>query len=223
MSKSVFSTDNLGAIVLCGGRSERMGFPKWKLPINGRTMLEHILHSISRHVSHTVVAAGNEIIELEIDNVDIVRDEHQNCGPMEGIRSGLKAMSSRTEFAFVTACDTPFFVPEVVRHLLHKVGNNEAAIPKGPSHIYGMSGVYRTASHSKIDRLIKEGKLRVSELANVVETILVPTSELQQFDRELRCVYNINRPTDYFGLLDLLGQDCPEEIRLQLASVDAEQ
>lgn len=180
-------------------------------------MLEHIVHSISSHVSHTVIAAGEEQIEMNIDRVDIVRDVNQNCGPMEGICVGLKSLAERTEFAYVAACDTPFFVPAVARYLLDQIGEREAAIPRGPSHVYGMSGVYRTASHAKIERLIEQRKLRVSTLADALDTVLVPTSELQRIDPELRCVYNINRPVDYFDLLESLGQDCPVEVRNQLS------
>ena len=218
MSQSADSKSSLGAIVLSGGLSQRMGYPKWKLPLNGRTMLDHIVQSISSHVSHVVVASGSETVEINWNNVDVVCDQNQNCGPLEGIRVGLEMLADRTEFAFVTACDTPFYIPAVVDFLFAKIDQYEAVIPTSPSHVYGMTGVYRNSSHEKIDRLIQQRKLRVSELATALDTLLVPTSEIRQFDPELRCIYNINRPTDYFELLELHGQECTEEVRLKLLS-----
>ncbi len=49
--------DRRGALVLCGGRSTRMGRDKASLPFGEETMLERVVHRLEDHVAEIVVVA----------------------------------------------------------------------------------------------------------------------------------------------------------------------
>ena len=57
---------HLGGIILCGGRSSRMGLPKWSLPFGPETMLERIVRLLGKVCPTLVVvaAADQSLVKL---------------------------------------------------------------------------------------------------------------------------------------------------------------
>ena len=102
-------------IVLCGGKSTRMGTSKALLPFGPETMLQRVVRLLGRVVTPIVVvaAADQELPELPAD-VIVTRDEREGRGPLEGLRAGLKALTDAVDAAYVTSCDVPLLVPGFV-------------------------------------------------------------------------------------------------------------
>src|SRR5262245_7885026 len=95
-----------GGIVLCGGKSTRMGTSKALLPFGPETMLQRVVRLLSEVVPTMVVVAAvdQDLPELP-RHVTVARDEHEGRGPLEGLRAGLKALPLEVERAYVTSCD----------------------------------------------------------------------------------------------------------------------
>ena len=82
-----------GGIVLCGGRSTRMGSSKALLEFGAETMLQRVVRLLGGVVSPLVVVAapGQELPALPA-SVTVTRDEREGRGPLEGLRAVLKAV-----------------------------------------------------------------------------------------------------------------------------------
>src|SRR5258705_212022 len=80
---------NAGGIVLCGGKSTRMGASKALLPFGPETMLQRVVRLLETVVSPIVVvaAADQQLPDLPPD-VIVSRDEREARGPLEGLRAG---------------------------------------------------------------------------------------------------------------------------------------
>src|SRR5262245_64236372 len=104
-----------GGIVLCGGRSTRMGSSKALLPFGPELMLQRVVRLLSQVVSPIVVVAapGQEIPPLPAD-VILTRDEREGRGPLEGLLAGLTAIAPHADAAYATSCDVPLLVSGVV-------------------------------------------------------------------------------------------------------------
>ncbi len=115
---------SLGAIVLCGGKSTRLGIDKTQLIFHGQTFLERVVSQVEQ-VCHPVVLVGDaDFSQHQLPpNVQWATDEHPNCGPLEGIRVGLAKLASQVDFAFVTSCDVPLIDPQLIRFLFHKISD----------------------------------------------------------------------------------------------------
>ncbi len=216
----------VGALVLCGGSSVRMGYDKWRLPVAEQTLLEYIVRPILQDCGEVVVCCGDRQIDAAIDQVTFVQDEYEACGPLEGIRAGLAKLSSGYEFAYVTACDVPYFYTDVLRLLLDSLADKEAAIPvRGGSteRVFGMTSVYRTSVHEKIGRLVDTKQLRVAQLAQTLDTARVDIEAIREVDPDLNCLSNINTPSEYFAWLEQMGFHCSDEIRQMLKKNDDRQ
>src|SRR6516164_10798270 len=88
-------------IILCGGRSSRMGRPKAWLQFGPELMLQRVLRILSEVVSPIVVVAApeQEVPPLSPD-VQIVRDEREGFGPLQGLAAGLQGLQGRAEAAY---------------------------------------------------------------------------------------------------------------------------
>src|SRR5688572_15258054 len=97
-----------GGIVLCGGKSSRMGYPKALLPFGPELMLQRVVRLLREVVSPIVVVAAHDqaLPPLPSDTL-LARDERPERGPLEGLHAGLAALAGRVEAAYATSCDVP--------------------------------------------------------------------------------------------------------------------
>src|SRR5262249_57842743 len=86
----------VAGIVLCGGRSSRMGRPKAWLAFGDELMLQRVVRVLREVVDPVVVVAapGQDVPPLP-DTVEIVRDEVEGRGPLQGLAAGLAALEGK--------------------------------------------------------------------------------------------------------------------------------
>src|SRR6266481_4244898 len=95
----------VGGIVLCGGRSSRMGRPKAWLPFAGELMLARVVRLLSEAVQPlVVVAAPEQEVPPLPPGVAVVRDEERGRGPLQGLAAGLDALQGQAEAAYLSSC-----------------------------------------------------------------------------------------------------------------------
>lgn len=90
------------SIILCGGRSSRMGRAKASLPLGGRTFLERAIDAVSQTCSVTVLAtAPGQSLPRVHWNCIVVEDAQEGSGPLFGFATGLSAMPVEVESVFL--------------------------------------------------------------------------------------------------------------------------
>ena len=131
-------------IILCGGRSSRMGGDKASLPFGRETLLARVLRRLAAMLDTVVVvAAARQPLPPSSRGIIVVRDSLANHGPLEGLRCGLAALSSTHEAALVTGCDVPFLSSAFVDCLFQRLGHAAAAVVYDPPHYWPLPAVYR--------------------------------------------------------------------------------
>src|SRR5947209_8147557 len=110
---------HVGGVVLCGGRSSRMGRPKAWLPFGDELMLPRVVRVLGGVVDPVVVVAapGQDVPPLPA-GVEVVRDEVEGKGPLGGLAAGLAALAGRADAAYLSACDVPFLQADFVRRVI---------------------------------------------------------------------------------------------------------
>src|SRR6187455_1701553 len=83
------------AIILCGGKSSRMGRDKASLPFGPELMLQRVTRLVMEVVEPAhivVVAAPDQVLPDSPAGVQVARDELAYLGPLQGIATGLRAI-----------------------------------------------------------------------------------------------------------------------------------
>jgi molybdopterin-guanine dinucleotide biosynthesis protein A len=192
----------VGGIVLCGGRSSRMGRPKAWLPFAGELLLPRVLRVLGGVVAPLVAVAapGQELPPLP-PGVAVARDEVEDAGPLQGLAAGLAALQGKAGAAFLSSCDVPFLAPAFVRRLIDLLGEHAACVPYAGGYHHPLAAVYRVGVLGAVRDLLAAGRPGPSALVDVVDTRVVGADELADADPALRSLWNLNTPADYEAAL----------------------
>jgi molybdenum cofactor guanylyltransferase len=195
-----------GGIVLCGGKSTRMGVPKATLPFGPETMLQRVVRILSTVVSPIVVVAAREqsLPELPAE-VKITHDEREQRGPLEGLRAGLKALPDSVHVAYITSCDVPLLEPAFVDRMVELLGDHDIAVMEIDGFPHPLSAVYRRDVLPQVEALLEKDKLRPVFLFDAVRTRRVRPEEMLSVDPQLRTLRNLNTREDYLAALSEAG------------------
>jgi molybdenum cofactor guanylyltransferase len=195
-----------GGIVLCGGRSTRMGTPKATLPFGPETMLQRVVRLLGTVVDPiVVVAARQQALPALPDNVIVAEDEREQRGPLEGLRAGFKALPNSVDSAYVTSCDVPLLVPGFVTRMIELLGDFDIAVMEIDGFPHPLSAVYRRANLPQVEALLERDKLRPVFLFDAVRTRRVQPEEMTSVDPHLRTLRNLNTRDDYRAALAEAG------------------
>jgi len=201
-----------GGIVLCGGRSTRMGTSKALLPFGGETMLQRVIRLLGSVVSPLVVVAapGQSLPELPA-SITVARDEREDRGPLEGLRAGLKALPDGVEVAYVTSCDVPLLEPAFVRRMIELLGDDDIAVVEIDGFPHPLSAVYRRRTLPHVEALLAADRLRPVFLFDAMRTRRVHPAELALVDPQLLTLRNLNTRDDYLDALASAGLAAPRD------------
>jgi molybdenum cofactor guanylyltransferase len=194
-----------GGIVLCGGKSTRMGVAKATLPFGPETMLQRVVRLLGTTVSPiAAVAARDQVLPALPHDVIVARDEREAKGPLEGLRAGLAALPATVEAAYATSCDVPLLVPGFVERMLVLLGDHDIAVMEIDGFTHPLSAVYRRSVLPKVEELLAQDRLRPVFLFEAVRTRRVSPAEMREVDPDLRTLRNLNTREDYEAALEEL-------------------
>jgi molybdenum cofactor guanylyltransferase len=207
----------VGGIVLCGGKSSRMGVSKAMLPFGPERMVQRVVRVLGEVVSPIVVVAAEQqpLPDLRAGTI-LVRDERPERGPLEGIAAGLAAICGHADAAYVTSCDVPLLEPAFVRAVVSALGDNDAAVAVQGPLMHPLAAVYRTKVLATVRELLTADRLRPVFVFDRVPTTRVPVEELEEVDPTLSSLRNLNHPADYLAALALAGLEADPDTLRQL-------
>lgn len=199
-----------GAIILCGGRSTRMGRDKATLPFGPETMLERMIRIVGTVVDPArvvVVAAPGQPLPALPSGVRIVRDRTPDCGPLEGLATGLAALHGLADSVFATSCDSPLLVPAFVTAMLDRLAAGDwlIAAPQGEEYAHPLAAAYRLEVLPQVETRLAADQRSLQGLLDSVPTLRVPQTELRGADPALASLLNINTPEAYDEALLAVG------------------
>jgi molybdenum cofactor guanylyltransferase len=203
------------AIILCGGRSRRMGQDKGLMSLDNEPLIIHIIETLEELVEEILVVLRDEnqlkTYKKHMDNyknqhpngkseIKLINDLEKDKGPLMGILSGL--LQVKGSGAIVLPCDSPFISHSFVNKIFNSSQENKenkfrAVIPKWPDgsleplHAY----YFKTCIPSIQNRLL-EGFLDVKSILKIINVNYVDVDFL---DPEKISFKNLNRPEDVYS------------------------
>lgn len=165
------------AIILCGGRSIRMGRDKASMLFAGETMLSRVTR-VAEEVASNVIIVGRRD-----QPSTTLHDEVEDQGPLAGIAAGLAA--STTDVNLVLACDMPLIKTAVLQRLVDALGDHDACVAIVGGYPSALCGVYRSRMATEARALLDSGERRVTALLDRVQTNRVDAAAFRDIDPEL--------------------------------------
>lgn len=203
------------AIVLCGGKSTRMGRDKAALAFGDETLLARVVRLVGEVASDVVLVAregqalpgglgsGLESCHGAGSIPRTLRDPAEGLGPLAGIAVGLGAI--RGERALVVACDMPLLRPELARRLLELSHGVEAVVPVISGFPVPTCAVYAKAVAERASELVARRELRPKAFLELVKTRFVPGEALRDVDPGLESFRDCDTEEDYLAALRAAG------------------
>ena len=116
-----------GGAVLAGGTSERMGFNKALVEINGEPLISKVANSLNGAGLMNLKIVGGESKAFTLLGYECLADEHPDEGPLGGIITALNHFNSEGKsHVLIVACD----LPNISEDLLIKMMEHSLKEPK---------------------------------------------------------------------------------------------
>ncbi len=184
-------------IVLCGGKSSRMGRQKAFLPYAGKTFIEHRFQSM-KNLFAEVFLVTNHPDSYSHLSIDVVRDIIPDRGPLVGILSGL--LVSQFDHAFVIACDMPLVDNKLMRQMASRRWGTDVLVLAHPDGVEPLLGIYSKRCIQPLEEAVFAGIRNAATFLGGVNarTYRLPESDSQQ--GKLPAYFNVDTPQDYSAL-----------------------
>ena len=182
---------SIGAIVLAGGQSRRMGQDKGLMFLNGKPMISHVLNAIKESGINEILIISNNN-EYSKFGHPVFNDEYLDKGPLGGIHSGLS--NSSKEYNLVITCDTPFVDSEMITQLMSNCSDNRITLVRDNDRVHQLIGIFKKDIDVEVKDHIEKGWLKMEPFN---ESLGAKVLNSDGWGLKADCFLNINSMEDF--------------------------
>ena len=182
------------AFILIGGKSKRFGSPKWKVVIDGKTVLDRIWGSCTEFENRFVVGK-----EKHADlNKPFIQDELKLNAPINGLYTALK--NTKTDWNLLLSCDLPLVESDIFLKLWESRNEKcDAVIPIANGKMQVTCGFYHKLILSTMEHEIQKGNYSLFKLLEKLNPTFVEFGNDERF-------WNMNTKKDYGKILQYITE-----------------
>jgi Molybdopterin-guanine dinucleotide biosynthesis protein A len=150
------------AVILCGGKSSRMGYDKAFLRTETGMLLTITINCLQAIFSNVVLSTDeNDKFKniSELSNIAKVSDIFIEKGPMGAIHASLTYLA--TPYIFIVPCDMPVINIELILDMYKNIGNSDIQICKHNNIIEPLFGFYKKSCIDIFERYLIEGNYKI--------------------------------------------------------------
>lgn len=197
-------------VILAGGKSRRMGSNKALLPYRGGRFIEAIHRQLTEIFPEVIMVTDTPDL-YDFLPCRKVSDIYSGMGVLAGIHSGLYHSSNPAIFA--VACDMPYLVEALIRHLAGRADAGGVLIPESPGGLEPLHAVYGKGCLAAIEATLLSGQRKIVSFFDRTSVSKMNLEQVAFFDPAFVSFLNINTPEDYYGLregerLNRLSEGC---------------
>ena len=186
---------SVNAIVLCGGKSSRMGFDKAFIKAGGKTLVERQVEALDGRFGKIILATNSPEKYRLPRRVEKVADGMPGRGPIAGLAAALE--KSDSEYNFAVACDMPFVNPDLAVYMAGSIKKGyQAVVPFYRDEYQPLCAVYSRGCLGEIQEALASNRLKLVRLFSRLRVRKVPLGELKKFGDPDSYFRNINTPGD---------------------------
>jgi molybdopterin-guanine dinucleotide biosynthesis protein A len=204
-------SQSVGAAILAGGQSRRMGINKalMRLDEGGPTVIEMVVARLAEPGLVAPILVTNSPEEYRFLGLESVRDDIEGVGALGGILTALR--HSTCSKVFVVACDMPLLSVRLINHMLSVAGEYDALVPRWNEgkqvRVEPLHAIYSILCAEAADKRIREGRLKVSNFLGEIKVTYLDENEMRRYDPRLRSFCNVNTPEEWESLKREAGKE----------------
>ena len=197
MSNVIENDENIkSCIILCGGKSSRMGRDKGSMIIQDKPMIKHILSTLNHQINEAIIVLNDQErigkYSKFIDSKDytytitFAEDKIKNKGPMPGIMTGLSYIKS--DYALILPCDSPYVSKNYIQTIFSEIDSDYQAVV--PYHDTGnklktsepLHSIYNKNIVPTIEGLINNDVLHIKGLIEKIDAkfVLIDNKKIEK-------------------------------------------
>ncbi|MFZ0180461.1 MAG: molybdenum cofactor guanylyltransferase [Candidatus Dormiibacterota bacterium] len=188
----VLAIPGLAGVVLCGGRSARMGVDKATITFEGTTLLERALIRLDPVCDPVLIAAG--AAPREVAGRLSVADPVPGAGPLGGLVAALRA--SPHQLLAVVAVDLPWIDPHLIRMLAARISDGDVAVCETARGIEPLHAVYATSMLASAEAALAGSDRSLRHLIDESKAVRITEREWRAAGISDRFTRNVNTPQD---------------------------
>ncbi len=187
------------AVILCGGKSSRMGFDKSKIEIKGKYLIELVAERLESIFDEVILIAEKKHKFKELKYI-VLEDLKKECGPAGGIYTGLKYASSKN--VFFMACDMPILNIQYIEYMMKiiKDNNYDCVIPRNNHWVEPLYAFYSKDLIKEFEEGIYNKNLALYDIIKDSKLYYIPEHITREYSENLDMFVNLNYVKD----LDIL-------------------
>ncbi|ELO3827995.1 molybdenum cofactor guanylyltransferase [Campylobacter coli] len=171
--------ENLNCVILCGGKSSRMGEDKSKLIFKNQNLTQFQVEKFSKIFKNVYVSAKEDKFE---NHFSLIKDslEFEVYSPMLALYSILS--NFKNEFVFVLSVDSPKVGEnELLKMLPFLEQNYKIIIAKTPLHKHPLCGFYHSSVAHFCKELLEKNEQKIALLFSKAKTHFVDFEDESPF------------------------------------------
>jgi molybdopterin-guanine dinucleotide biosynthesis protein A len=193
------------AVILCGGKSSRMGFDKSTIKIKDKLLVEIIAERLKKLFKDIILVSDNAE-KFHTSEYKVVKDIIPDLGPLGAIYSALKNSSSK--YVFIIACDMPVININFIKYMMLqiKTNNSDGAVCYNSNFIEPMYAFYSIDMLNTIESEIELGNYKLLNIIKKNKVHYIEDKIVRKYCKDISIFTNLNYKKD----LDILEKIFPE-------------
>lgn len=192
-SENFSGLPGLYGIVVCGGRSSRMGTDKSLLQYHGRPQYLHLYHMLEPFCEKVFISCNSTQVDTILNGYPILADLpiYKNIGPMAALLTAFQQFPGKD--MLIIGCDYPFLCPEDIDAFLQSLEKTAFAT----AFYNEAAGIYEPLlacySHRCAAALLKMYENKTRSLQH----LLFENKANKFFPANLRCIKSVDTEDEY--------------------------
>jgi len=180
-------------VVLAGGLSSRMGQDKSEMLFREQKLIEYSINSLTPFCEEVLISSNND--KHASYNHPIVKDKHNNIGPIAGLYTAL--LNAKNDYILVLPCDSPLVDSDLIERLISNLDDKiDAVIPVYKDFKEPLFAIYHKSILPVLEMQIQKENFKLMRLIDLLNVNLVKFETNKSFA-------NINAPKDFENLNNL--------------------
>lgn len=184
--------EDITAVILAGGRGERMGgLDKGLLLLDDKPLVQHVIERLVPQVRNILINANRHLEQYARLGYPVVQDSFTGfAGPMAGIASALHEI--RTSHALIVPCDTPSLPADLVQRLMDaaNAANRQIAVAHNGEELQAAHLLLPVSMKTGIDSWLVSGR------SSIRDWLMKHDFALVDFSDQPQAFYDIDSPAD---------------------------